>query len=237
MIDEAIIESEEGEAEAAIEDPYDEDRMVVYAAKDEPVLFSTNGSDGSFDDAMFGTNDDPVVVSVFSLFEGVYPVGTLLRMDFTPFYKSRIRLLLTRSNVVWDKNWNQNVFKSEKVLTRINDRWYVGGLAERHYQPIIDFIGPWLNSYTRVEEIGSEDMQSTQNSYDCETLAILRKVQAQLLENPSLGEKFYVWFDSLAEAQWRETGKDGLTTEAIFSWCNGTRSPLLDDDCITKATD
>lgn len=208
--------------------------LVGYSGRKSALSFFSSNSLGKF---VFGPEDEHLD-SLKSLFVGIFDPGTILTLDFEPFYKKREGIVLQSARKE-SRNGEENVV-SEMVLTKaVASRWCCGELAGRFFFGCIDPLGPYLNSYSAVKEsdrhneahemialealigtflywtdcAGAEDPEafSAEDVAEEAEFYILEAVQAKLAEDPTLADRIIRAFDCSPQF--------GLTDEELLDLC------------------
>lgn len=210
------------------------DGLIGYSGRQSALSFFSSSSLGEF---VFGPEDEHLN-SLKSLFVGIFGPGTILTLDFEPFYKKREGIVLKPAHV-YESVIGKDIVP-EMVLTKaVGSRWCCGTLGGRYFFGGIDPLGPYFNSYSAVREsdrhnkaheiialealigtflywtelVDAEDLEtfSVEDAAKEAEFYMLEAVQAKLAEDPTFAERIIRAFD------W--SPQFGLTDEELLDLC------------------
>lgn len=164
----------------------EEEKSLGITLDDELDFFSSKG----LDDLIFG-EDDSILLEMQSLFTGVFQPGTILELNFEPFYEKSYGLVLSESAVEEDTKCKRPYYQSENVLVGTDYGWQCGELAWRDVLfKCLDPIGPYFNSYARVKEVWTHADPLDDSRYCGEdgVLNILSVLQELIERKPAVAD-------------------------------------------------
>lgn len=203
-----------------IDEMMEEEESLGIVLDDELDFFSSMG----LDDLIFG-EDDSILLEMHSLFADIFQLGTILELNFEPFYEKCYGLVLSELAVEEDPTCKRPYYQSENVLVRTDYGWQCGELAWRDVLfKCLDPIGPYFNSYARVKEVWThvDPLDDSRCCGDDEVLNILSFLQELVERKPAVA-------DAIISAL---NAKDysGMDDLELLEFCTCCEETMCDND-------